>query len=112
MKKICLIVGLFISIAGYTQKKGSLVTKLFFEAGFNNTKVYVIGLRDTLLSKKLSTNYNIGYALIFKLKDKHYKTLNIKAGMLIKKVRLHPGKFYRINIRDNELIVDEVEEEP
>ena len=112
MNRIYFIVAFFISTVSYSQKKDTAITKLFFEGGFNNTKVYVTGVKDTLLSKKLSTDYKIGYALIFKVKDKRYKTLNIKAGKLTKKVQLHPGKFYRINIRDNELIVDEVDEEP
>jgi hypothetical protein len=113
MNKVCLIVSLFFSFASYSQKKDTAIaTKIFFESGFNNTKVSVVGLKDTLLSKKLSTNYKIGYAFIFKLPNKHYQTLTIKAGKLIKKMQLHTGKFYTVSIRDNELLIDEVDDEP
>jgi len=112
MNKLCLTVCVFISLVSYSQKKDTIFTKLFFESGFKNTKVYVISLNHTLLSKKLTTDYKIGYAHIFSLKNKKYKNLLIKAGRIIKKVKLFSGKFYIINIRDNELLIDEVSEEP
>jgi hypothetical protein len=113
MNKVCFIVSLFFSFASYSQKKDTAIaTKFFFESGFNSTKVSVMSFKETLLSKKLSTDYKIGYAFILKLPNKHYRTLTIRAGKLIKKLQLNTGKFYIISIRNNELIIDEVDEEP
>jgi hypothetical protein len=87
-----------------------VATKLFFEGGFENTRVLVIGLKDTLLSKILTTDYRIGYAQILNVNES-YKTIIVRVGKLTRKIHLQLNKFYRINVRDNELLVEEVSEE-
>jgi hypothetical protein len=111
MRQLIISTSLLLSLAARSQTNDSLATKLFFESGFSKTKVVVIGSADTLLSKALTTNYRIGYAQILSIRVP-YKSITIKVGNTTRKIQLKPNKFYTILLRDNELYVDELNEEP
>jgi hypothetical protein len=111
MRQTIVFIFLFFSLVAKSQLKDSIVTKLFFESGFNKTRVSVISAKDTLLLKTLTTNYRIGYASILGI-SRPYRSIDLRAGKLSKKIEVHPKKFYLINVRDNQLLVEETDEEP
>ncbi len=112
MHKLTLLLFIFFSTFLFAQESRTHLTILYFEDGFDSTKVIVIAKRDTLYSGNVSSNYDKGYSLKLEIPNKSSRTIIFKVGDLKKKVKISADKFYRISVRDNKLLIYKASEKP
>lgn len=108
-----IIVFTFLNTSVLGQKKSHILTKIFFELGFENCDVKITNKNGILFSGKLNRDSTFsGATKIVLIKGVKYYSITLNICGKIKKMDIKKGMFYKINIIDGKIEIEEVDIEP
>lgn len=94
-------------------QKIQLLTKIFFEFGFTNCDVKVTSKNKILFNGKLNRDSTVtGATKIVLVQGIKYYPITLNICGKVKKIAIKKGMFYKINVIDNKIEVEEVDFEP
>ncbi|MEO7306610.1 MAG: hypothetical protein ABIR78_02420 [Ferruginibacter sp.] len=107
------IVFIYFNTSVLAQNKPHVLTKIFFEFGFKNCDVKITTKNRVLFNEKLNRDSGVtGATKIVPIKGVKLCSIILNICGKIKKIDIKKGMFYRINMIDNNIEIEEVDMEP
>jgi hypothetical protein len=111
--RLIFIIFIFLSHSVIGQRKSVLLTKIFFEYGFANCDVKIANKNKILFHETLNRDFTTkGATKIVFIKGRKYNSIKLTICGKIKKINIRKGMFYKINIIDDKITIEEVEMQP